>query len=69
MLEVDIDKNTTKIYDVDREINQFKRAIRRRRHEIRKYCDLSSRLTELKNLITDIRHKIDALKQIISHTE
>ena len=58
-----------KIYDVDKEFNTIQKGIRRRKGKDRKYRDLSSRVIELKNLETDIRNKIDALKQTISHIE
>ena len=66
VLEIDIDENNKKTYDVEKEINTIQRAIRRRKQKDRKYRELSSRASEFKNLKTDIRNKIDALKQINS---
>ena len=48
---------------------ELKKAIGRRKQKDRKYRELSSRLNELIISKTDIRNKIDALKQIISHIE
>ena len=69
MLEVDMDENNRKIYDVDKEINTIQKAIRRRKQKDRKNGELSRRINELKNLKTDHRKKIDTLKQIILHIE
>ena len=67
ILEIDIDGNNTKIYDVDKENNRIQKAIRARKQKDRKYREFSSRPIEMKNLKTDIRIKIDAFKQIVSH--
>ena len=69
MLEVDIDENTNKLYDLDKESKTIQKAIPRGRQKNRKYREFSSRLSEVKNLKTDIRNTIDALKQIISLIE
>ena len=69
MLEVDMDENIRKIYDVDKEINTIQKAICRRKQKDRKNGELSRRINELKNLKTDHRKKIDTLKQIILHME
>ena len=69
MLEVDIDGNIKKIYDVDKENNRIQKAIRWRSQKDRKNRELSSRPNELKKLKTDIGNKIDAFKQLISHID
>ena len=69
MLETDIDVNNKKIDDADMEIKRIKKAISKRKQKNRNYIDLSLRVTELKNSKTDLRNKIDALNQIISHIE
>ena len=69
ILEVDIDENNENIYDVDKEINTIQKTIRKRKQKDRKYREISSRVNELKKLKTDIRNKIDALKQLISYIE
>ena len=48
MLEVHIDENKTKTYDVDKEINTIQKAIRRRKQKDRNYRELSSRFNGLK---------------------
>ena len=58
MLEADTDKNNEKLDDIPGEINRIKKAIRRRRQTDR---ELSLRVDELKNLITDIRNNKHAL--------
>ena len=69
MLEADIDENNKKIDDADMEIKRIKKAVSKRKQKNRNYIDLSLRVTELKNSKTDLRNKIDALNQIISHIE
>ena len=69
MLENDIAENNKKIEEISQEINRIKKAIRRRRGEDRKYRELSSRLNELNISKTDVRNKIQALKQMILHIE
>ena len=49
--------------------NRIQKTIRRRRQNIREHRKFSLRLDESKNLKTDLRNKIDALKEIISHIE
>ena len=58
-----------KKYDAGKETNRIKKTIQRRRQKSQEQVELSSRLDELKSTKTDIRNKIDALNQIISHTE
>ena len=60
-LEVNIDENNKKLYDVDMEIKRIKKN--------KNYTDLSLRVIELKNSKTVIRNEIDALNQIITHIE
>ena len=69
MLEADIDENNKKIDDADMEIKRIKKTVSKRKQKNRNYADLSLRLIELKNSKTDLRNKIDALNQIISHIE
>ena len=49
MLEVDIDENNKKIYEVDKEINRIQKATRRRKQKDRNYRELFSRVNELRN--------------------
>ena len=67
MLKSDIDVNNKKIYHVDKEIKRIKKLIPKRDQKNRNYTDFSLRLIELKNSKTDLRNKIDALNQIITH--
>ena len=69
MLKSDIDVNNKKKFDVDKKIRRVKKLIPKRKQKNRNYTDLSLRLIELKNSETDLRNKIDALNQIISHIE
>ena len=69
MLKSDIDVNNKKIYDVDKEIKRVKKLIRKRKQKNRNYNDLSLRLIEIKNSKIDLKNKIDAMNQIISHVE
>ena len=69
MLEADIDENIIKLYDVDNEIKRIKKVIPKRMKKNRTYTDLSLRVNELKNIKTDLKNKIEALNQIISHIE
>ena len=69
MLKADIDVNNKKIYDVDKEIKRIKKLIPKRKQKHRNYTDLSLRVIELKISKTDLRNKVDALNQIISHIE
>ena len=69
MLKSYIDVNNKKIFDVDKEIKRVKKLIPKRKQKNRNYTDLFLRLIELKNSKTDLRNKIDALNQIISHIE
>ena len=69
MLEVDIDENNKKLYDVEMEIKRIKKIIPKGEKKNEKFTDLSLRLVGLKNSKTDLRNKKDALKQLISHIE
>ena len=69
MVEIDIDEINKKIYYVDEEIKTFQKTIRRKKQKNRQYREPSSRVNEFKNLKTDLKLKIEALKQIISHIE
>ena len=69
MLEIDIDENNKEKDELSQDINRFKKAIRRMKQKDRKYRELSSRLNVLKKSKTDIRNKVDALKEIVSHTK
>ena len=69
MIEADIDVNNKKIDDADMENERIKKAISKKKQKSRNHIDLSLRLIELKNSKTDLRNKIDALSQIISHIE
>ena len=69
MLKSDIDVDNKKIFDVDKEIKRVKKLIPKRKQKNRFSNDLSLRLIELKISKTDLRNKIDALNQIISHVE
>ena len=69
MLKSDIDVISKKIYDVDKEIKRFKKFIHKRNQKNRNYTNLSLRLIELKNSKLDLKNKINALNQIISHIE
>ena len=68
-LKADIDENNIETYDVDNEINRICKAMRRRKQEHQKQGELSSRFNELKKIKTDLKNKIEALNQIISHIE
>ena len=69
MSAVDIDKNDEKMDVIARKINGINQTKRRRRIKIRQNPKLSLRLSELKELKTDFRDNIDALKQIVLHIE
>ena len=62
-------KITKKIYDVENEINKIKKAIRRRKQKNKHHPELSSILNELRNSKTELKYKLEALNQIISHIE
>ena len=68
-LQENIDKNIEEIYNVDMEIKRIKKIILKRRKKNRSYIDLSLRVNKLNNSKTDLKNKIEALKQIISHIE
>ena len=68
-LQGNIDKNIGEMYNVDMEIKRIKKLILKRKKKNRSYTDLSLRLIELKNSKTDLRNKIDALNQKITHIE
>ena len=69
MSKSDIDGINKKIYDVDKEIKRVKILIHKRKPKNRNYIDLSLRLIEINNSKIDLKNKIDALNQIISHVE
>ena len=69
MLEVAIDGNNKKNNDVDKEINRIQKATRRRTQKDRKNQDLLLKLSMLNNSKSDLKIKIDVVKQIISHIE
>ena len=55
-----------KPYDVEKEIKTIQKAMRRRKQKNRKFQTLTSRPHELKKLKTDLKNKMNALKQIIT---
>ena len=67
--EVNIDENYEKIFGITREIKRIKKAIHRRKQKDSNNREVSSRHKDLIISKTDLRNKIDALKQISSHTE
>ena len=69
MLDVDINENNETIDEISQEIDRFKKIIRRRRQKHQQHREISLRVVKLKNSKTDIRNKIDALKQVISHID
>ena len=69
MLEADIDENNKKIDDVDIEIKRIKKAISKGKQKNRNYINLSLKINKLKFSKTDLKNKIEALNQIISHIE
>ena len=69
MLETDIDENNKKIDDADMQIKRIKKAISKRKQKNRNYIDLSLKINKLKFSNTDLKNKIDAMTQIISHIE
>ena len=69
ILKSDIDGNNKKIFDADKENKRVKKLIHKKKQKNRIYNDLSLRLVELKNSKIDLKNKIDALNQIISHVE
>ena len=68
-LKTNIDKNNEEIYNVDMEIKRIKKLILKRKKKNRTYTDLSLRVIKLNISKTDLKNKIEALKQIISHIE
>ena len=62
MLEADIGKNDGKIDQTTQEINKNKKTIRGRRQKARKNVEISLRVIELRNLKTEIKNTVDALK-------
>ena len=69
VLENNINEKNEKICDGDKENNTIQKATRRTKQKNRKYREHSSRLDELKNLKADLKNKIEALRQTISHIE
>ena len=68
-LKGDIDKNIEEIYNADMEIKRIKKIILKRKKKNRNHTDLSLRVIKLNISKTDLKNKIEALKQIISHIE
>ena len=68
-LQQNIDKNIEEIYNVDMEIKRIKKLILKRKKKNRTYTDLSLRVNKLNFSKVDLKNKIEALKQIISHIE
>ena len=68
-LQENIDTNIGEIYNVDMEIKRIKKLILKRKKKNRSYTDLSLRINKLNISKTDLKNKIEALKQIISHIE
>ena len=68
-LQENIDINIEEIYNVDREIKRIKKLTLKRKKKNRTYTDLSLRVNKLNISKTDLKNKIEALKQIISHIE
>ena len=69
LLQENIDINIGEIYNVDMEIKRIKKLILKRKKKNRTYTDLSLRVNKLNISKTDLKNKIEALKQIISHIE
>ena len=68
-LQENIDINIEEIYNADMEIKRIKKVILKRKKKNRTYTDLSLRVNKLNISKTDLKNKIEALKQIISHIE
>ena len=68
-LQENIDINFEEIYNADMEIKRIKKVILKRKKKNRTYTDLSLRVNKLNISKTDLKNKIEALKQIISHIE
>ena len=68
-LQQNIDENIEEIYNVDMEIKRIKKLILKRKKKNRTYTDLSLRVNKLNISKTDLKNKIEALRQIISHIE
>ena len=68
-LQENIDINIGEIYNVDMEMKRIKKLILKRKKKNRSYTDLSLRINKLNISKTDLKNKIEALKQIISHIE
>ena len=68
-LQENIDTNIEEIYNVDMEIKRIKKIILKRKKKNRTYTELSLRVNKLNISKTDLKNKIEALKQIISHIE
>ena len=68
-LQENIDINFEEIYNADMEIKRIKKVILKRKKKNRTYTDLSLRVNNLNISKTDLKNKIQALKQIISHIE
>ena len=68
-LQGNIDINNEEIYNVNMEIKRIKKLILKRKKKNRSYTDLCLRVNKLNISKTDLKNKIEALKQIISHIE
>ena len=66
-LQQNINKNIGEIYNVDMEIKRIKKLILKIKKKNRSYTDLSLRINKLSISQTDLKNKLEALKQIISH--
>ena len=68
-LQENIDIIIEEIYNVDMEIKRIKKVTLKRKKKNRTYTDLSLRVNKLNISKTDLKNKIEALKQINSHIE
>ena len=68
-LQENIDINFEEIYNADMEIKRIKKVILKRKKKNRTYTDLTLKVNKLNISKTNLKNKIDALKQIISHIE
>ena len=68
-LQENINKNIEEIYNIDMEMKRSKKIILKRKKKNRSYTDLSLRVNKLKFSKSNLKNKIEALKQIISHIE
>ena len=68
-LQENLDIIIGEIHNVDMEIKRIKKVILERKKRNRTYTDLSLGVNKLNTSKTDLRNKIEALKQMISHIE